>query len=405
MNAMHVTIVTILLVSLVSASPTAAEPLTLERALELAAAAHPDLTIAGAEAAAARESARQQGAWPNPAAYLELEGAPTDGDAWRSADRVLGLEQTLPWSGRRSAEREAARHLARGAAADRDRTAGAVEASVRSAFARALFARELLGLRREMIDSARRTAGIVAVRFESGDVAADEAAQARFELGLAELEVIRAEADWTSVKADLAAAVGLAAQDLVGPEGVLGDAGDLPSLEDLLDDLDASPMLRAATARSDAGAAAVTAASRARWPDLGLSFGVRRFGGGGDAFDAGVRIDAPIFDRGGSRASAVRAEAAAADARVQLTRLDLERRVRSLHAGLEAAATTVRILEEDLMPDAESVIRAAERRFDVGDADLDDLLRARTIWIERRISALRVRLELDLARAGLAELF
>ena len=105
--------------------------LTLERALALAAAASPELDAAAAHVTAAHERSRQQGAWPNPAAFLDFEGAPASGDAWRDADRVLGIEQILPWSGRLSADRAAARHRARGAVAERDLADRSVAAALR----------------------------------------------------------------------------------------------------------------------------------------------------------------------------------------------------------------------------------------------------------------------------------
>jgi len=398
-------LVVVVTAATVGAAPLMDGPLTLDRALELAAQARPELAAAAAKAGAAAQRARQQGAWPNPTAFFVIEGAPVDGDAWQDGARVLGLEQTLPLGGRIGAGRDAGRHLASSAEAERELTSREVEASVRTAFAAALRARGAASLRDDVVAGSRRMVDVVELLRDTGGAADDEVAHARFELGMAELDAARAAADLDAALADLAAAVGAEGVAPFDVEGVLGAPGDVPDLDVLTGRLEASPALRAALARAAAGDAAAKAASRSRLPDLGVRLGMRRFGGGGDAFDAGVSLDVPLFDRGGARTAAARADAVADAARVRGVRLDLERRLRGLHARLAAADRAAQALSADLLPAADAVLAAAERRHEVGDADLVDLLQVRASWLERRLIALDVRFELDAARAELNALF
>jgi len=376
--------------------------LSLDQALEIGATSRLELTAVEAELSAARERARQQGAWLNPNIYFMVEGAPTAGDAWNGSNRVIGLEQTLSLGGRRGADHDAARLMALGVEADRDLTGRRVAWSIRTAFARVLHTRSVVEMRQKVVEATLRALRIVELRHELGEAAMDEVTVAQLEFDVAIIEVTKAETDLSVARTDLASTLGSGLDDLPLVTGVLGAPADVPDLEILLAGIDSSPILRGANARAQSRSAVVRSASRHRIPDFGVSLGLRRFGdGGGDAIDAGIRVQLPLFDRGGARLSAARADALVEDAVARLARTEQERRVREVHARLAVAEAVVRTHTEKLLPAADAVLAAAERRHAEGDAELIELLQFRASWIQRQLADLDARLELDLVRADL----
>ncbi len=379
--------------------------LTLEQALEIAAGSRLELTAAEADAEAARQKARQQSSWLNPVLYMELEGAPTDGDAWRNADRIIGIGQTLPFGGRRSADHDGARQLALAAEARRDWTALLVAASVRRAFAQVLFADGLVALQELLVLSNQTTMDIVSSRLELGGASSDELAHARLEYGAAKLDLARAQSGMVTARTQLAVAIGVEIDQLPQLDGDLGKPGNLPNLDAMLETLDVFPELRAANARAEATDAFARSASRSRIPDVDLSLGIRRFGGNinlNNAVDAGVSFQLPLFNRSGARVAAARAEAVAGQALARLTQIDLEQRLQDICNRLETAEHVVITYESDLLPAADTVLASVEQRHAAGDAELIDVLQVREKWVQRRLNNLEARLELDFIRAELA---
>ena len=380
-------------------------PLTLERALEIAAVSRLELTAADAETEAAQHHARQEGAWNNPVFFLELEGAPTDGDAWQNADRVIGFGQTLSLGGRRGANRDAANLLALATEARRNQTAQVVAASVRRAFARVLFAEGLVVLHDEIVISSQTAVDIVSSRLELGGATSDELAHASLELSVAQLGQTRSLAELEMTHPDLAVALGMETGRVLQLDGILGKTGDLPNLDVMLAELDRSPGLQAVNARAEAAIASARSVSRSRIPDVDLSLGIRRFGGSSsmnDAVDAGVSFQLPLFNRNSAKIASARANVVAGQAVVRLTRIELERRIRDIHSRLETANDVVKTYTSDLLPAADTVLASIEQRHAADDAELIDVLQVRTTWVDRRLADLEARLELDLIRAELA---
>jgi cobalt-zinc-cadmium efflux system outer membrane protein len=381
--------------------------LTLDQALDIAAASRLELAVANAGVEATRQESRQQGAWLNPVFFMDLEGAPTDGDAWQNGDRVVGFQQTLSLGGRRGASHDAARQMALKAVAVKGQAARQVDASVRRAFARVLYARDLVSLNEMILQSTTTAVEIVQSRLELGSASSDELAYARLENGAAELEFVRAQADLVTARADLATALGQSTNLLPQIKGSLGEVGPLPDLEALLALVHQSPVLQAANAHAEAAEASARSASRSRIPDLDLSLGMRRFGGGSgwnEAIDAGVSFQLPLFDRGGAKVAAARANAAAGQASARLAQITMERQLRNVHLRLETADHIVRISAKDLVPAADTTLAAIEQRHVEGDAELSEVLQVRASWVRHRLNDLGVRLELDLIRADLAAL-
>ena len=377
--------------------------MTLDEALALARERQPVLAAAGFEAVAAEENAEQAGAWSNPEVFFKLEGAPRAGDAWRGANRVVGLSQAVPWNGRPGAERRVADAVAERMAHERELALQKTRSTVRAAFAEALHAREALALAVEGVDVARRLHDLVVRRVEAGDAPMVNLRRARMELGAARAEVARRRTAEATARMRLAIAVGIEPAEVTGVRGHLTVEPAVPAIDDLLADLDATPRSRIAGAEVAGRNAAVDAASRSRWPDLAVEAGLRSTPDG-DAFDAGVSLRVPLFDRGGARTSAARATAAAAGQRALAARRELVAAVHQAHAELAESVASAVLYDDVVVPEATAALRAAEAAYAAGDADLTGTLQITRDWLAARMVRLDALLAAERARAKLVGL-
>lgn len=388
--------------ALCAAAP-AQPPLTLEDAIASARAARPELAAADARLRAARAATEQAGAWPNPAGFLRLEDAPREGDAWRGAERIVGLSQSLPLGGRLGAARRAAGAVATTREHEREARRRAVESEVRAAFAAAVHARGALVLHREAADIASRLLDMIAQRLEQGDAPVSDRRRARAELGVAEAALAAAVATDEAARAALAAAMGDPSRI---PTAVSGGESVAPSpggLDDLLAGLDEAPLTLVARGRTAESEALVTAASRARIPDLDLEAGLRE-SPAGSSFDLGFRISLPLFDRGGAGIAAARAEAEAAAAVARAGRGRLEARLRVAHATLVAATRGAVIYGEIVVPETRAALASAEAAYAAGETGLTEVLLARRDWLEARLAHIGLVRDAGLADAELLSL-
>lgn len=385
------------IVVLVLCGPAAA--LTLDEALRIALDDGPAMAAAAADAEAARAEARQASAWPNPSLFLDLENAPRDGDLWRGADRVMGVAWSVPWSGRRGAFAEGARFAAKAAEAERSVARLETERRVRRAFAAVLHARAVIEVRERSSDTAEDAADIAETRVRAGDTPADVAARARIARAVAMAGLGEARARSAGAIAELAALLGTGAEEAAAASGELG------AHDSVIGAVSDHPAVRSAEARVAASEALARSTSRASLPDLDLSLGVRRVpGDDASTLDLGVGLSLPLFDRrGGDRAKA-RAGVVAAEAFLRQAVADRDRRREAAVEAHDRAAETVRLFGADLIPAADALLAAAERRYAVGDTDLDALLRADREWCAARLAELDARLALDIAAADLIAL-
>jgi cobalt-zinc-cadmium efflux system outer membrane protein len=99
-----------------------------------------------------------------------------------------------------------------------------------------------------------------------------------------------------------------------------------------------------------------------------------------NAFDVGLIIPLPLFDRNQGRLREARAEVAAAEARSRSTQNALSVRLHEAHAQLATALANSRTLNAEVLPRADIVLKATEARFAVGDIGLTELLPVRRDW-------------------------
>jgi len=354
---------------------TLSASLTLEAALAAAELTHPDLLRARAEVDAAAARLDASGRLPNPVAVGRMESAPFDGDTTGEAEYVAGVSQRIPLGGRLGA-------TGRIQARERDRASSLYEArrreiraGVHGAFAAALYAERVVATLASAVNIAETGATIARARVAAGDAIPGEEARSDLERIRASLELERARALREQATLALAAAIGSPGTPIASLDGALDSTLEIPAIESIAAALDASPEIEAARAVIATLQARAELADAERVPDVDLDLFYRRLEGENrNSFDVGIGIAFPLFDSGKARVRAARAEIAVAEADARTRRAELERRVREAHFRLSAAIRAARIMESEVLPRAETVLRGAESRYRAGDASLAEML-------------------------------
>jgi len=161
--------------------------------------------------------------------------------------------------------------------------------------------------------------------------------------------------------------------------------------------------VRIAEAEADAAGKLVDVERKRALPDLSVTAAQTRFREGGErAYNLGVSLSIPLFDRNRGGIRAANADQRAAEARLDQQRRDSEAARLSAVAGLKAASSRTRAADESVVA-AEEAYRLARVGFDAGRISQLELRSTRSALIAARGTAVDARLsrvaaEIDLAR-------
>jgi cobalt-zinc-cadmium efflux system outer membrane protein len=373
------------------ASPPAAAyqgRLTLADALAFAERLHPELTAAQADVEGAEGRALQAGLFPNPELVARTESAPLNGNDAEQAEYVVGISQPFPLGRRLSVAR-------RVEVLDRDRLVQEwegkrweVRMTVQSAFATALYWQRVTQERAEDVRLAEHGVSVAKARLAAGDAIPTEVGQTEVELGRAQLELERATSLHAQAMEALATSMGAPSFQVGVLEGSLEEPLALPTLEALLSRLEGSPALAAAEADVAVKRARIELAETQRTPDVSLDLSYRRLGNVENALDVGVRLPIPLFNRYQGRIQEARADLAATEARARSTRHERTRELQSSYRKLARAVASAKLLREEILPRAESVLQGADTRYTNGDISLAELVTLRRDWTKARLDYL-----------------
>jgi cobalt-zinc-cadmium efflux system outer membrane protein len=376
--------------------------LTLEQAVGLAERQHPDLAETKALIEAAEGRVQQAGKLPNPEAIARIEQAPFKGRTLDEAEYLAGVAQPVPLGSRLSKARQVEQ-------LERDRRAKELEVRrrdlrkrVHSAFATALYQEKALLTQKEIVASADKVVTTTKARFDAGDALREDLARAEMERGRAKVELRRAAAMHEQAMVALTAAISDPALSVKSLDGTLDATFDLPTMESLAMSLASNPTAALADADIRASNARVDLAKAQRIPDVKVELLYRRLQAEKEnAFDVGLNIPLPLFDRNQGRVREARAEAAAAEARSRSTQNDLTFRLRDGHAQLTTALANSRTLKDEVLPRADTVLKSAEARYAAGDSSLSEVLPVRRDWAAVQLTYLESLRDLMQAWAAL----
>lgn len=386
--------------------PATAEPWTLARLIAEARRANPALLAAGQQIEAARGSASQAGAWPNPEFELSAEDVPADGGGLSASKNLVGVAQTLPFP---SKTHFAAAAGGEGVAAARwEYRAQAVELerAVKEAFYRALAAERRLATVRELHELTRSLAETAGRRARAGAAPEQERLRAEIEMGRAAVEVAAAGQAAGEARQALALLIGRAGEPLEPLAGELREAVDTAAVARAGEGLAARhPEAQAAAARRRQAGFASSRAGAERLPDLTLAAAYGRDRAAGeDVMEFRASLPLPLFDRSGGRRQEARARAAAAAHDEAATGQRLRERFAVLAARLRAETEQVAAYRADVLPKAEAALRMVRGGYDAGKFGFVDLVDTQRTAAEARLGYWEKVLEMNLTAAELEAL-
>lgn len=374
--------------------------LTINQALEEAAARSPTIVAAEAEVSAAEARLRQAGYRTNPELSVEVENFAGTGElrGLRSTETTVAVNQRLDLGGRRSARVSAAEaeltvQRLRLSIAKAD-----LSQAVREQFARSIAAREKLAQATENEERARELARLAGILVEAGRDPPLRALRARSAYAQAQAEREAAEASELAARSSLAALFG--ASQPIG--SVAGSALNVTPAEV---NPEVSLDVRLADAERGAAQAGVRQQLAERRIDPAVGVGVRHVRETGDVgLVAGISMPLRLFDRNQGNIEAARQTANAADARRESALATTTAKARNAVANVEAARRRVDALENAAVPEATEALRLAELSYREGRASLIELIDIQNAYTASRSSLTEARLELAIATAELGRI-
>jgi outer membrane protein TolC len=398
--------------------PRAAVPDDLAALVAEALRAHPALAAARADSQAAAAAVDAAGSLPDPRLSWGEMLEPVETRVGPQ-QRVLGVQQQLPWPGTLGARRDAATAGTRAAAAARRAQAVQIAAAVRRAWAQAAWLAESRAVVDAQRELARQLESSARAAYEAGEGTYADLLQAQVEV--ARLDDRRRDLDdrLDAAMAHLTAAVGRDSDAPVAvPAGLPAAAGaaaasglSAAAPPDGHADAPATthPLLAVQDARADAAGAEARAARRTGLPSISLGLDwiqvgdARRDGVDGSGQDAVVGklgLTLPIW-RGKSdgRAAAAEARARAAAATRRAAAQDLSARRAAAAADLARARRTRDLHARDLVPRARQALAAMDAAYQSGQASLVEVVTAQRTLLDLQLTLLAARRDLLIAAA------
>ncbi len=322
-----------------AAQDNAAEPrLTLGQFLEDAVRNHPRLEEARAELNAAEARGRANS---RPLYNPEFEGEFSDSEDDADDSRSIGLSKAFDISNKRATRAKGARSAVEAERFTYEAEKRALYADFLTALADYQAGKRLSDLAAQRAEVAREFSSIASRRAEAGDLSKSEHLAAQLSLSQAIAEQTTARSEFSEARQALTALIG----EVMPAWPTLPDPpASAPPLDMTL--VRHLPELRAAEARSDALAAEIRFAKKARIPDptIGAAYGRE-----GAADFAGVRLSVPIpvFASGQAEVDEARAQRIAAEQAIRNQLRNAEARLVEASGRYAVAAGTWRVWMRD----------------------------------------------------------
>ncbi len=378
------------------------EPLTLERALELAEQYSPRLRAANAQTEGARAGIVSARAYPNPDLTLiggnqraRLTGAVP------GAVQIYSFAQPLELPAVRRSRIQGAEY---GRESSEFAVAEArldVRAQVKQAFYEVLRRKGEVELARENLKRIEDLQRRIAVQVQVGEAARLELTRANAEVATARTMVRGAQLQLVSSISGLRAAISAPLDVNLEPEGQLDPPQILPPLDALRNDvLGRHPTLAQAKAEISRAQARLANEEALRMPQPVLRTEYERQPDLG-YIRVGVYFPLPLWNRRkgeiGQAVAAVRQASATADQR----RLEITAELERAYGQYQIASQQVAAFEQGILLGAEAALRAAEAAYRFGERGIIEVLDAQRVLRGARMDFLNAQFD---RQAALIEL-
>ena len=382
-------------------APGAVRAIGRREAVQLGASRGPGVALARAPREAAATLRDRAHTLVRPP-LLTLGGGYRTGALSPGAELSVTVAQEVPLMGVGSARSGVAKSFAKAVKTDseRARLEGASRAAL--AWVDALFAKELMRLRRDGLAQAQAILKTTESRVNAGVAPPNELALARGESAAAEAGVFDAEGMEVEALAELRFSIGTEATEPLLPTGDLyGSAEQSIDEESAVRTAQANnPTLQLAKVRAEQAEREARLTAALLGPNLNLGATFVREGTGDRVVLGFVGFPIPLFDAGGFETARQRATQKTAEAQVELTRAEAARDIRlALHDRHHFREVRDTLRDGALTAYRES-FRMAEAQYEVGTTEIGTVIlaRQRLLGVQEQLAAVAARVE----RADLA---
>jgi outer membrane protein TolC len=318
------------------------------------------------------------------------------------------IEQKFPLWGKRDLRRDVARAGVTRAREEQRLVRAEIEARLKTAFAEYYLALEAIKVTREIRIIVDGIVELAELRYAQGLGGQADAVDAQLEQTALLTELANFGRDVKTAQARINALLDRPAGGaLAEPEALR----PLPGDADLrLDELLAAagqrnPQLASIDAEILAERGTVELVDRSWYPDLTVGFTVvdrdRDLGG----YEARIGVNIPLqWGLRDAQKSQAMARVGAAEARLRASFAEIRSALERAYWGLETTRQVEANLRDNLLPQSELFLAAAQAGYQVGQQDLSDVLAAERRLRQARLDYLRVRLEQQLLLAEIERL-
>jgi cobalt-zinc-cadmium efflux system outer membrane protein len=384
--------------------PEEAEPLGLQDALALALTRNAELEMFSWDVRSNEARTLQAGKLPNPELDLRVYrlGIPrVSADPDDSRSRVI-LSQVLQIGGKR--RREVLLRQAESQLAGWDYEAKRIEVATRVTghFVAVLGAQRRVDSNRHFVEYLEQMRERVSTLVETGAMRALESHQVARQVGLARIDLQRAESELALARFRLAATWSNESPRFTEAVGDLEQVASVPELETVIELAQSSPAIARWDAEFERGQAAVALAKAKSVPDITVGGGVR-WQENIDERDylVDVEIALPIFDRKQGEIREAQFNMARAKAAKESAEATSRELIAEFYYEMTASRAVSMTLAEEVVPSARSAVESLRRAVEVDPARLGDLLDARRDLARAEIGYTDSLVEYHQALAGL----
>lgn len=381
--------------------------LTLNEVVRLALVNNPELQASGARVKAAAGRAYQARMWTNPELELSAEDWPvSNGRGFSSAKQTLGINQTLPYPGKKLLDRQIGGVGVKLSEAELSLRRTEIVRDVKAGFFRVLAAERLVEVSTQLVAVAESSAGAAGKRVEAGAAAYQEQLRAEVQLEQARIELTGLQRDLATARHVLATLLGRPGLNGASLAGALAEVPDARLLESSGGEWSARhPSLRAARAQLDRAQMEQRRARLEPYPDVKVGVSGGRIGETDQSIiQLGFSFPLPILDRGKGRQQEARANVSAAEAELLVVQQQLQREWANAQKRYRTAADQVARYRQRILPKAGEALGLVQTGFEQGKFNFIDLVDTQRTTAEARLAYLQKLLEMNIAQAELEAL-
>ena len=345
---------------------------------------NPDLKAFSWAVRAGEAKTLQAGLRPNPELETEIEEFGGSGalSGFRVIETVIQLSTPIELGGMRGKQRQVAALETKLAGWDYEAARLDVQTQVNQAFIDVLAAQEMVALNEELVWLAEQVFNTVKAQVEAGKVSPVQQMRTQVELVNSRIALEASKRGLEGAHFVLAATWGGTSPAFEKVEGQLEMTKHIPTVEQLANRISQNPNIARWTVEIAHRRAAIQLERSKRLPDLSIGGGMKHLNEIDDvAFIFGLSLPIPLYDRNQGAIREAEYNLAKAFEERRSTEIATYTALATVHSVLSAAATTVTVMKDEVLPSAQKAFVAVTEGYRIGKFDFLEMLDAqRTLF-------------------------